>query len=95
MKSGAPPVAVEIVGVPDANDSSRVIPQGSNLDVNSEKVKVNLIYAFNGTGKTRMSRMFTDKFEDKVLCFNSMFQDEFSWKGNHSDLIKWKGVFRR
>ena len=22
-------------------------------------------------------------------------QDEFSWKGNHSDLIKWKGVFRR
>ena len=22
-------------------------------------------------------------------------QDEFSWKGNHSDLIKWKGVFCR
>ncbi len=58
----------------------------SDFDVNSEKVKVNLIYAFNGTGKTRMSRMFTDKFEDKVLCFNSMFQDEFSWNNHNSFL---------
>lgn len=52
-----------------------------NKDFNSPstKIKVNLIYAFNGTGRTRISRIFTDKQEDKVLCFNSIFQDEFSW----------------
>lgn len=56
-----------------------------NKDFNSisEKIKVDLIYAFNGTGKTRISRMFTDNYEDKVLCFNSMFQDEFSWDNNN------------
>lgn len=58
----------------------------SDFDIESEKVKVDLIYAFNGTGKTRISRMFTDKFEDKVLCFNSMFQDEFSWDNYNSCL---------
>lgn len=59
----------------------------SDFDIKSEKVKVDLIYAFNGTGKTRISRMFTDKFEDKVLCFNSMFQDEFSWNNSYSFLL--------
>ena len=31
--------------------------------------------------------MFTDLFEDKVLCFNSMFQDEFSWNNSNSILV--------
>lgn len=57
-----------------------------NFNITSEKIKVNLVYAFNGTGKTRISRMFTDLFEDKVLCFNSMFQDEFSWNNSNSVL---------
>ena len=52
----------------------------------STKIKVGLIYAFNGTGKTRLSRMFNDLLEDKVLCFNSMFQDEFAWDNNKSTL---------
>lgn len=58
-----------------------------NFDIVSEKIKVDLIYAFNGTGKTRISRMFTDLFEDKTLCFNSMFQDEFSWNNSNSILV--------
>lgn len=58
-----------------------------DFDIMSEKIKVNLVYAFNGTGKTRISRMFTDLFEDKVLCFNSMFQDEFSWNNSNSILV--------
>ena len=52
----------------------------------STKIKVGLIYAFNGTGKTRLSRLFNDLLEDKVLCFNSMFQDEFAWDNNKSTL---------
>ena len=56
-----------------------------NKDFNSsgEKIKVDLIYAFNGTGKTMLSRMFSEKLEDKVLCFNSMFQDEFIWDNDN------------
>lgn len=57
-----------------------------NLDGPSKKIKVDLVYAFNGTGKTRISRMFKDLLEDKVLCFNSMFQDEFSWNNSNSIL---------
>lgn len=57
-----------------------------DFDSNSDKIKIDLIYAFNGTGKTRISRMFTDLFEDKTLCFNSMFQDEFAWNNGNSIL---------
>lgn len=58
-----------------------------DFDSNSDKIKIDLIYAFNGTGKTRISRMFTDLFEHKTLCFNSMFQDEFSWNNSNSILV--------
>lgn len=57
-----------------------------DYDITSEKIKFNLVYAFNGTGKTRISRMFTDLYEDRALCFNSMFQDEFSWNNSNSVL---------
>lgn len=59
----------------------------SDFDIASEKIKVDLVYAFNGTGKTRISRMFADSFENKTLCFNSMFQDEFSWNNYNSFLV--------
>ncbi|MDA7827871.1 AAA family ATPase [Rhodobacteraceae bacterium] len=57
---------------------------------NSEK-KVQLIYAFNGTGKTRLSRAFRDKVapksdlddttEDlrKILYYNAFTEDLFFW----------------
>ena len=38
------------------------------LDIASEKIKVDLVYDFNVTGKTRLSRMFTDLFENKTLA---------------------------
>lgn len=59
----------------------------SDFDIASEKIKIDLVYAFNGTGKTRISRMFADSFENKTLCFNSMFQDEFSWNNSNSFLV--------
>ncbi len=58
-----------------------------DFQTNSEKTKLDLIYAFNGTGKTRISRMLDDNFEDKVLCFNSMFLDEFSWNNSNVFLV--------
>ena len=59
----------------------------SDFDIDSEKIKIDLVYAFNGTGKTRISRMFADSFGNKTLCFNSMFQDEFSWNNSNSFLV--------
>lgn len=58
-----------------------------DLDGGSDKIRMDLIYAFNGTGKTRISRMLNDLLGDKVLCFNSMFQDEFSWDNDNSILV--------
>lgn len=57
-----------------------------DLDINTDKIKIDLLYAFNGTGKTRLSRIFTEILKNKVLCFNSMFQDEFSWDNYNSIL---------
>lgn len=70
------------------NDLEDVLDRVKNdLGVTSDKMKIDLIYAFNGTGKTRISRMFTGLFENKTLCFNSMFQDEFSWNNSNSILV--------
>ena len=70
------------------NDIQNVFEEIKNdLDTVTNKIKVDLIYAFNGTGKTRLSRLFTEVLEDKVLCFNSMFQDEFYWDNGNSILV--------
>lgn len=55
-----------------------------DLDNNTNKVNIDSIYAFNGTGKTRISRWFVDENTSKCLCFNSIFQDCFVWNNeNH------------
>ena len=70
------------------NDLEEVFDRVKNdLDITSDKMKIDLMYAFNGTGKTRISRLFVDLLEDKVLCFNSMFQDEFYWDNSNSILV--------
>ena len=55
----------------------------NDFNNNSEKLKIDLLYAFNGTGKTRLSRIFSKLNENKVLCFNSMFLDEFKWSNEN------------
>lgn len=67
-------------------------------ELNSSDKKVHLIYAFNGTGKTRLSREFkqliapkTDSEEDvqsselarkKILYYNAFTEDLFYWKND-------------
>lgn len=45
--------------------------------------KINLLYAFNGVGKTRLSLEFINSInsneDDSVLYFNSFIEDLFSW----------------
>ncbi len=70
------------------DDLEKVFDEIKNdLDIVTDKIKIDLIYAFNGTGKTRISRLFKDSLDEKVLCFNSMFQDEFYWDNENSILI--------
>ncbi|OEH83138.1 anticodon nuclease [Enterococcus rivorum] len=58
---------------------------------NENEVKVQLIYAFNGTGKTRLSRVFKTLIDDsnnqdmelassrKILYYNAFTEDLFYW----------------
>ncbi|MDD2494659.1 MAG: anticodon nuclease, partial [Tissierellia bacterium] len=50
-----------------------------------KKKKISLIYAFNSTGKTRISEEFNKLGAEKVLCFNAFIQDLFTW--NNKDRV--------
>lgn len=70
------------------------------LQLKSNDKKVQLIYAFNGTGKTRLSREFKALYEDKsdiqeekelesrkILYYNAFTEDLFYWDNDlESDL---------
>ena len=54
----------------------------TNLDTidNTKKLKnISLVYAFNGTGKTRTSRTIEILTENKSLCYNALIEDLFHW----------------
>ena len=57
----------------------------SSLNSISDKKKISVLYAFNGTGKTRLSNEFVKLNEEnettkiKVLCYNVFLEDLFKW----------------
>ena len=53
-------------------------------DATKEK-KVVMLYACNGIGKTRLSKLFYDQLEEYALCYNAFTEDLFSW--NNDDYI--------
>src|SRR3989338_10822127 len=51
-----------------------------NLDSDANKKMISILYAFNSTGKTRLSTTFTELANDnKVLCYNAFVEDLFKW----------------
>lgn len=52
-----------------------------------QKSTVNVVYALNGTGKTRISRYIAENNEEESLCFNAIFQDFFTWD-NENYILK-------
>lgn len=62
-------------------------------EIKNSNKKVQLIYAFNGTGKTRLSREFKELVEPKsdietentglaskkIICYNAFTEDLFYW----------------
>lgn len=49
------------------------------ISKNESKKNILLLYAFNATGKTRLSTMFSELYDNKVLCFNAFTEDLFKW----------------
>ncbi len=45
----------------------------------AKKIKVSILYAFNASGKTRLSKLFVDQYHEQVLCYNAFIEDLFSW----------------
>jgi hypothetical protein len=50
----------------------------TNPDKPNQK-KVSILYACNASGKTRLSKLFYDKYKGKVLYYNAFTEDLFSW----------------
>ena len=46
-----------------------------------------LLFACNTTGKTRLSRLFEERFENGVLCYNAFMEDLFHWDNEHTALL--------
>lgn len=68
----------------------------AEVEVVTQVPKVQLIYAFNGTGKTRLSREFqqliapkvedeASSARDKVLYYNAFTEDLFYWKSGEEE----------
>lgn len=55
----------------------------NKLDVATEKKKILALYAFNATGKTRLSNVLSESDDEddvlKVLCYNALLEDVFTW----------------
>lgn len=60
----------------------------TNLDTakKPDKVKVALLFACNTSGKTRLSKMFVDKYEKQTLCYNAFLEDYFNWDNENISL---------
>ena len=60
----------------------------TNLDTakKPDKVKVSLLFACNTSGKTRLSKMFVDKYEKQTLCYNAFLEDYFNWDNENISL---------
>lgn len=46
----------------------------------SDSTHISVIYASNTTGKTRLSRLFKDEYQEEgTLCYNAFLEDCFGW----------------
>lgn len=45
----------------------------------SPKTRTSVLFANNTSGKTRLSKLLSEKFSDKVLCYNAFIEDLFTW----------------
>ncbi|MFI3307405.1 MAG: anticodon nuclease [Mycoplasmatota bacterium] len=72
----------------DINEVYKRVLNNMSLKIkdNQDNINVVIIYANNGTGKTRLSRQFSEVMRDKVLCYNAFFEDYFYWENENFKL---------
>ena len=49
------------------------------LDSKSRKINLAILYAFNATGKTRISTILNETNLNECLCYNAFVEDYFTW----------------
>lgn len=55
-----------------------------SLNSNNQKRNISILYAFNATGKTRLSTTLTDEMDNgKILCYNAFVEDLFTWDNDN------------
>lgn len=63
-------------------DSIELVANEIKRKLNLEK-NIILLYAFNSTGKTRISTLIQNaETDEEVLCFNAFMEDLFTWNNN-------------
>lgn len=56
----------------------------NEFDLSSNEKNLEILYAFNSTGKTRISTiMQNEKEENEVLCYNAFTEDLFGWDNDN------------
>lgn len=76
------------------NSIDSVTEEIKNIMNNNTKKNIALLYAFNATGKTRMSTIIENELEEeKILCYNAFTEDMFTWDNEnfvfHIDDSSW------
>lgn len=59
----------------------------NSLDAPNPYTKLSILYACNGSGKTRLSKLFFDQYNEKVIYYNAFTEDLFSWD-NENYILK-------
>lgn len=59
----------------------------NSFDSGNNKINITTLFAFNSTGKTRLSNFFAESEEDIALCYNAYLEDLFKWD-NENYILK-------
>lgn len=55
-----------------------------SLESNNKKKSISILYAFNATGKTRLSTILNEEIDDgRTLCYNAFVEDLFIWDNDN------------
>lgn len=55
----------------------------NKLNSENDKIKIAILYAFNSSGKTRLSNLMSESEEIKTLCYNAYLEDLFKWNNDY------------
>ena len=57
------------------------------LDTSNSKINLAILYAFNATGKTRISTILNELNPYQCLCYNAFVEDYFTWDNENYEFL--------